>query len=125
MNAWRAYETVQLDTTAPQQVVAMVLERALVHIHRAEAAIADRRPADAHDSLQRAQIAVTALRTALAPDVFPELADQLQRLYSHVLGILADANMRKDAGQLPGACQVLEPLREAFAEVARREGVRR
>lgn len=123
MSALRAYETIQVETTSPQQAVAVVLERALVHIHRGAAAIADRQPADAHDALQRAQIAVTALNTALRPEVYPDLAENLRQLYGHVLAVLADANMRKDASALAGACQVLEPLREAFAEASRRGGV--
>jgi flagellar protein FliS len=125
MSALRAYETVQLETTAPQHTVAAVLDRALVHIHRAESAIGAARPAEAHDALMRAQIAVTALRTALRREAFPELVDLLQPLYTHVLAVLADANVRKDATSLASVRQVLEPLRQAFAEAAVKEASHR
>ncbi len=118
----QVYEAVQMDTVPPEQIVAAVLERAIVHVHRAEAAIASRRHAEAHDALTRAQIAVTSLRIALVPEAFPELVGQLQTLYAHMLARLADANLRKDASGLGEVAELLNILADAWREAGRATG---
>jgi flagellar protein FliS len=78
---------------------------------------------EAHDALMRAQMAVGSLRVALRREAAPELVGQLSVLYGYVIDRLIQANVRKDASELPVLRQVLEPLREAFSEAASKEAV--
>ncbi len=112
----QVYESVQMDTVPQEHIVTTVLERAIVHVHRAEGAIAARRAAEAHDALTRAQVAVLSLRTALVREKFPELAENLERLFNHVLGRLTEANVQKDASHLPEVAEILNTLADAWRE---------
>lgn len=124
MRGAQAYAAVVQDTTPPHRLVEAVLERAMVHIASAEEAIGRKQPWPAHDSLTRAQVAVGSLRAALRRDVAPELVDQLESLYTYILDRLIWANVHKDASELPDLRRVLDVLREAFAEAARKEAMK-
>jgi len=121
MTGAAAYQAVVQDTTPRHRLVEVVLERAISHIARAEDAIGRRRTMEAHDGLMRAQMAVGALRVSLRPEAAPELVAQLDALYAYVTARLVEANVRKDASELPALRQVLDVLREAFAASAARE----
>ena len=124
MRGAQAYAAVVQDTTPPHRLVETVLERAMAHVATAEDAIARHQPWPAHESLMRAQVAVGSLRGALRRDAAPELVDQLDALYAFVLDRLVWANLHKDASELPDLRRVLDVLREAFAEAARKEALR-
>ena len=123
MRGAEAYTAVVQDTTPQHRVVEVVLERAIHHIARAEAAIERRQPLVAHDGLMRAQMAVGALRVALRPEVAPELVSQLDAIYRFTQDRLVQANVRKDAADLPQLRKVLDILRDAFAQAAQREAM--
>lgn len=124
MRGAEAYAAVMQDTTPPQRLVEAVLERTMVHIANAQEAIERKQPWPAHESLLRAQRAVAMLRGSLRADIAPELVSQLSGLYAFVIDRLVWANIHKDAKELPELCRVLDVLREAFAEAARKEVVR-
>ena len=124
MRGAEAYASVIEDTTPPNRVAEAVLERGMYHIAGAEEAIATGKTWQAHLSLMAAQQAVGALRGALRDEAAPELVGQLRALYTFVLDRLVWANLHKDAKDLPDLRQVLNVLREAFAEAARKEAAR-
>jgi flagellar protein FliS len=124
MRGAEAYASVIEDTTPPNRLVEVVLERGMWHIAQAEAHIARRQAWPAHESLMAAQRAVGSLRGALREDVAPELVAQLRDLYGYVLDRLAWANIHKDGRELPDLRRILDVLREAFAEAARKEAER-
>jgi flagellar protein FliS len=121
MRGAAAYESVMLESTPQDGVVARVLDRAASLTAVAERAIGARDVAAAHDALVRAQLAVTALRSALRPEVYPELAANLAPLYDYLVSRLARANFAKDASELADLRQVLTVLHEAWLEATVRE----
>lgn len=121
MTGAAAYRAIVEDTTPRNRLVEVVLERAIGHIAQAEDAIPARRIMEAHDALMRAQMAVGALRTSLRREAAPELVDRLHVLYGYVVDRLMQANIRKDGAELPALRQVLEVLREAFADAGAKE----
>ena len=111
------YVTDSVSTASPQRLVAMLYDALVRDLLLAENALSERRLVLAHERLVHAQAIVTELRGSLDLEVW-DGAQGLAALYDWVTEQLVDANVRKDAAPLAGVHQVVEPLRDAWHQVA-------
>jgi flagellar protein FliS len=104
-----------VSTASPQRLVVMLYDGLVHDLELAQQGIASGDVALVHTRLIRAQAIVTELQTSLDLDAWAGAAD-LSRLYTYVLELLVDANVRKDAAPLALAMDVVEPLRDAWRQ---------
>jgi flagellar protein FliS len=113
------YRETTLTTMSPPQLVVALYERLGRDLAEASAAIAQRRPAQAHLALVHAQDIVMALAGALDLEVWPE-GVSLKRIYDFLLERLVATNLNKDALTLAGCDQIVATLTDAWREAGRR-----
>lgn len=104
-----------VDTASPQRLVVMLYDGLVQDLQLAQQGIARRDVALVHTRLVRAQAIVSELQTSLDLDTW-DGARGLHQLYTYLLGLLVDANVRKDAAPLVQALEVVEPLRDAWRQ---------
>ena len=104
-----------VSTASPQRLVVMLYDGLVHDLELAQQGIASGDVGLVHTRLIRAQAIVTVLQSSLDLDAWAGAAD-LSRLYTYVLDLLVDANVRKDAAPLVLAMDVVEPLRDAWRQ---------
>jgi flagellar protein FliS len=124
MNAYRAYTNVNAATASPQRIMMMLFESALANIRTARAAFERRDYTTGINAGEKAANIVMGLRSTLKAEVAPELCDQLDAVYSFVVGRLILACGKTSAQPAAEAERVFLPIVEAFgAAVAQGSGV--
>jgi flagellar secretion chaperone FliS len=97
----------------------MLYDGALAALTRATQALdpgaTEADPESANRELQRAQDILTELRVTLDVARGGQIAANLAALYDFCLEQLLDANIRKDASELPAVRSVVAGLRDAWA----------
>lgn len=107
------YLAERVETASPQQLIKMLLDRAVAELELAQADLqAGNRPA-ATPHLRRAQDIVGELRCSLDLDVGP-LATNLDQLYGFAFSQLVEASLDGKAGRVTDVVSLLEPVRDAW-----------
>jgi flagellar protein FliS len=104
-----------VSTASPQRLVVMLYDGLMQDLQLAQQGIATGDVVLVHTRLVRAQAIVEELQSSLNLDAWDGAKD-LSRLYTYVLELLVDANVRKDAAPLVQAMDVVEPLRDAWQQ---------
>ncbi len=104
-----------VSTASPQRLVVMLYDGLVQDLQLAQQGIARGDIVLVHTRLVRAQAIVEELQSSLNLDAW-EGARGLHQLYTYVLELLVDANVRKDAEPLGQALAVVEPLQDAWRQ---------
>ncbi len=104
-----------VSTASPQRLVVMLYDGLVQDLQLAQQGIARGDVALVHARLVRAQAIVTELQSSLDLNAW-EGARGLHQLYSYVLNLLVEANVRKDAAPLTQVLAVIEPLQDAWRQ---------
>ncbi|GAB3073878.1 flagellar export chaperone FliS [Phycicoccus sp. Root101] len=113
----RRYHGDAVTTASPNRLVVMLYDRLLKDLNTAFTAVAAGDIEVAHRNLLHAQDIVAELSGSLDLDLWPE-GTQLKALYDYLTDRLVRANVTKDATFVTECLEVVEPLRDAFAEAA-------
>jgi len=111
-------------TASPERLLVMLYDRLVLDLERGAAAIADRDPSTAHERLTNAQEIVSALRSALDVEIWPN-GTGLLAVYDYLARLLVDANVYKDAARVAEARALVAPLHEAWHRAAEFAAVHR
>ena len=114
------YKSVQLKTSSPVQIVAMLYEGALRFVNEADEATAKNDRARAGDRIGRALRIIDEFIATLDPEPDPEWADNQLALYGFCKSRLYQANLKRDRQALADVVDVLTPLRDAWKTIAAR-----
>ena len=113
----RRYTSDAVTTASPATLVVMLYSRLVKDLTVAVVGIERHDVEGAHRALIHAQEIVTELSTSLDTSVWPE-GEGLRALYDFVLARLVRANTTKDAAIVTECLEIVEPLRDAFAQAA-------
>lgn len=116
-----AYTQVQVDSRSPLELVVMLYDGALVSLGQASAAMGRRDLQTKSRAISRALAIVGELQNTLNLQDGGEVADRLDSLYFYVTDRIVDGNAKSDPDAIAEASRLLRTLRDAWAEVARRE----
>lgn len=111
------YAQEAVTTASPAQLVTMLYDRLLKDLASAEQGLGARDIQATHDALVHAQDIVWELHATLDTSVWQE-GEQLKRLYEWSIDELMAANLYKDAQRICNARDVLEPISDAWHQVA-------
>lgn len=110
-----AYQQTKVNTASPAELTLMLFNGAVRFTMQAIAAVEARRLDAAHHDLVRAQDIVTELQSSL--NMSYPIAQNLYQLYVYIGDRLVEANVRKDPEPAQVALQLLQELRDTWAEV--------
>ena len=110
------YKRTSIQTASQGRLVVMCFEVSARNVRQAAEAIRERRLAEAHDRLIKAQRIVTELYCALDRGV-GEIAETIGRAYEALRYRLVQANVRKDAGACDKIAEDLDGFARTWAEV--------
>ena len=106
-----------VTTATPAQLLTMLYDRLAKDLNSAEQGLGVRDIQAAHTALIHAQDIVHELNVTLDVSVWKE-GESLKRLYAWVVEQLVEANMTKDVQFIHNAREVIEPIRQAWHQVA-------
>ena len=117
----RAYAATQRETSVssakPVELVAMVYQRLLDHLHTAKIQMAD--GADSSESLTKAiDLITTGLESCLDKEKGGEIAQNLAFIYDWAGKEIIRARLRRDPEMIQGVINAFVPLAEAWLEHA-------
>lgn len=114
------YQKNSVKLASPVQIVSMLFDGAIRFANEASQAIEKKDRAHAGDRLNRSHAILEELASTLDHSHFPELCDNLLGIYGFCMKELLRANVEQDPAVLAGVVKVLTPLRDAWAELAKR-----
>lgn len=114
------YRGVQMKTSSPVQILAMLFDGAIRFCNEADDAFAKKDLARAGERIGRAMRIIDEFIATLNPEHDPAWADEQLALYGFCKKCLYQANLKRDRKALADAVDVLTPLRDAWKEVASR-----
>jgi len=111
------YLKTQILTASPEQLQMILYDGLIRFCSRAKTAIAEKDYEKTYEYISKAQKILLELISALKPDVYPELCQNLGALYNYVYRQLIRANVKKDPSPIDRALEVIEVLRSNWAEL--------
>ena len=120
-NASAAYRKNNLETLSRAEIVVKLYEALRIRLQAAIEEINDGNIAKKAKHLSRALAIVCELQTSLDLEQGGEIAVNLNDLYSYLVSDLIIANLHNDTQKLADALRVVEPLLEAWTEIAKKK----
>lgn len=114
------YRTTEVLTAPPQKLQLLLLEAALRHIQRTEAAWQAGQIEAGYETLEKARAIVGELLAAIRPELWPEVAPRVAAVYRFVYLSLGEAGLTGQVERLRDAARVLEIERQTWQELCRR-----
>ena len=116
------YLTQQIMTASPAKLVFMLYERAIGSLHEAIAAIEAGDIEGRWKANTRAVNIISHMWSTLNLDEGGKIAEDLGRLFPFMMTRLAQVDMKNDPAPAREVITLLEPLRDAWHELARHGG---
>lgn len=111
-----------VSTASPAMLLMMLFDRLSKDLVNAERAALEKDVVSAHTNLVHAQDILTELAETLDVKAWAG-GPQLLSIYEFCIQELFEANIRKDAGRIHQVREIIEPIRDAWRQAARKNGV--
>jgi flagellar protein FliS len=108
------YRESQITTSGPGQLLLLVYDGTLRCLGEARRAMRAQQIEEQNSCLTKAQALLMELMQTLDHSAFPELAANLERLYSYMFDRLVYANVHDDERAITDVATLLADLREAW-----------
>jgi flagellar protein FliS len=118
------YQTVNVSTASPMDLIIMLYDECVKTLDRADAAFDLPAPGNIEaisNHLLHAEDIITELTVSLDYEKGGDIATHLHRLYDFMIAHLSEANVRKERNRIHEVRKMLLELREAWVEVAKME----
>ncbi len=124
MTTARRYQELNITTASPMELILMLYDECIRTLDKAERAFDLQEPERIElisNSLLHAQDIITELAVSLDSEKGGEIAQNLHRLYDFMVNHLSQANVSKRVKPVQEVRKMMEELREAWVEVAKKE----
>lgn len=111
-----AYQVNAIETASPEQLTLMCYDGALKFMRRAQRACEEQDLARLSEWTGRAQAVVNELNVTLNMDAGGEIARNLRDIYLFVNRHLAQAAMKRDVSAIGEAMNLIQELRDSWAD---------
>jgi flagellar protein FliS len=118
-NARAAYVKKDLENLSREEIVVKLYEALRIRLQAAIEEINDGNIAKKAEHLSRGLAIVLELQTSLDMEQGGEIAVNLNSLYNYLVSDLVAANLKNDTQKIVEALKVVEPLLEAWTEIAK------
>ena len=113
-----AYRRIEAESRSPMELVVMLYDGAIRFVGQARAAMARQDIAARGEAISRVLTIVAELQNTLNVDEGGPIAQELDRLYTHINLRLLDVTAKQDATALDDVEKVLVTLRDGWAQIA-------
>ncbi|MER3472743.1 MAG: flagellar export chaperone FliS [Armatimonadota bacterium] len=110
------YQRTQVDTASPVRLIVMLYDGAIRFLRQGQSAMQRGDREKQNDYLVRAQRILAELTSSLNLEEGGEIAVNLMALYQFMTEQLVLANLQDDVGKVQKVREMLEGLREAWAQ---------
>jgi len=117
--ASKAYKKVHLESASKERILDELYGRLLRDCRDARTAIENNRVVAKSEAINHAMSIVNELVSALDYDQFPDLCENLGRLYDFVNERLLEGSQRLETAPIEEAEHIVTTLRDAFQEAVR------
>ncbi len=121
MSGYAAYQRTDVLSLAPVEIVSRLFTALARSVEEAGEAMMQGMTARKGEKIGKAVSILGELRGSLNREEGGEIAENLDRLYEHLLWQITRANVENDPARLELAGRVLGPLVDAWAELAEKE----
>ncbi len=115
------YQRVQIETASPTHLIILLYDGAIKFCCRAIEGMQKKDLQLQHNNLVKVQKIVAELMGSLDKEAGGAIADNLFRLYAHMLQELVSANLYDKIEQVENVKQMLEDLRETWQQIDRQK----
>jgi len=122
-NVAQQYNRNKILTASPAELTLLLYEGAIKFCNIAIVAIEKNDLEKAHDNIVKAEMIIEEFQSTLNHK-YP-VAEDFDKLYRYIYGLLVDANMRKDKALLEKATDEIRGMRDTWKEVMTRAGVQK
>ena len=119
-NMAQQYNRNKVLTASPAELTLLLYEGAIKFCNIAAVAIEKNDMEKAHTNIVKAEMIIEEFQVTLNHK-YP-VAEDFDKLYKYIYGLLVDANMRKDLEILEQATNELRGMRDTWKEVMKRAG---
>jgi len=113
------YQTVQVTTSNPGDLLIALLDGLFKFLNQARTALRNNALLTARKPINRSHAIVSELYASLDHSQAPELCKNLEAVYGFCLDRILYANLHNDPNALDDVVRVLSPIREAFTTAVR------
>lgn len=121
-NMAQQYNRNKILTASPAELTLLLYEGAIKFCNIAIVAIEKNDIQKAHDNIVKAEMIIEEFQATLNHK-YP-VAEDFDKLYNYIYGLLVDANIKKDKDILEKATEELRGMRDTWKEVMKRAGNR-
>jgi flagellar secretion chaperone FliS len=118
-NARAAYVKNELGNLSREEIVVKLYQALRMRMQAAIEEISDGNVGKKAEHLSRALAIVLELQTSLDLEQGGEIAVNLNNLYGYLVSDLITANLKNDSQKIKDGLKVVEPLLEAWTEIAK------
>ncbi len=122
-NVAQQYNRNKILTASPAELTLLLYEGAIKFCNIAIVAIEKNDLEKAHNNIVKAEMIIEEFQSTLNHK-YP-VAEDFDKLYRYIYGLLVDANMRKDKALLEKATDEIRGMRDTWKEVMTRAGVQK
>lgn len=113
------YRAVQVTTSSAEGVIVLLYDGLFRFLAEARVAMGNKDRAAAGERISRSIAILELLASSLDHAASPELCERLEGLYAFCASRLTAANVTQDTAPLDECARVLDPLRDAWRQVAK------
>ena len=115
------YQETSITTASPEQLVVMMYEGAILSLKQAATQIEMKDLMGKRHSINRATAIIQHLQGTLDKQRGGNIAEDLDRIYTYVLGRILEGSIQLKPAPLHEAVKVLENLLDSWEEIARQK----
>lgn len=116
-NAYAQYNNNKVLTASPAELTLLLYEGAIKFCNIAIMGLEEKNVEKAHINIKKAQAIIEELQSTLNHSY--KVAEDFDKLYTYIYGLLVDANIHKDREVLERALNEIRGMRDTWKEVMR------
>lgn len=116
-NAQNVYKQNQILNASPKKLVVLLYDGCIKNMKLAELSIKENKLDQAHTALIKSQDIIAELASTLNKEQGGQVAQDLNDIYEYLMINLIEANRTKDVTIIQKNREMIEELREAWAEI--------
>lgn len=117
-NAYAQYNNNKVLTASPAELTLLLYEGAIKFCNIAIMGLEENNIQKTHDNIKKAQAIIEELQSTLNHSY--KVAEDFDKLYRYIYGLLTDANIHKDKETLERALNEIRGMRDTWKEVMKK-----
>ena len=119
-NLLKKYQEIEIQTSSPEKLVLLLYDGAIKFLNQAILKIEEKNVEESHQLLIKVQKIIRELMCSLNLET-GKLAANWYNLYDYMYERVVEANLNKDIEPIQEVLELINPLREAWAQIIEKD----